>query len=247
MNQLNNQKSTPLDAESAPHTGTPKTPENLLAEALKGKSEEFKHRVMDFALKSGLSQDDPLFLVLVATGQLEAMLEDAPEALELLFKNWSRDLARNLEKVEQITLERQKVAIDRAAHALIQKAQFTESKKLLTAVLPASILLFFTLGIGFITGMLTPPWITGILGGGYTKVQSTLLTWDELEAMKWAMSKEGKFAKNLIDWNRGYLENGECLKDAQKLGIVLSQYGRKAKSGYCVVWALPVERRKFVE
>ena len=36
----------------------PKTPDDLLAEALKGKSEDFKHRVIDFAGKSGLSKDD---------------------------------------------------------------------------------------------------------------------------------------------------------------------------------------------
>ena len=234
-------------ANQSKRADIPLTPDKLLAEALEGKSEAFKRRVMDFALSCGLSQDDPLFLVLVATGQLEAMLEDAPDTLQLLFKNWNRDLARNLELVEQVTVERQKVAIDRAAHALIHKAQLAEGKKILTAVFPAAILLFFTLGIGFIMGMSVPPWITGILGRGYTDVQSTSLTWDELEAMKWAMSKEGKLARNLIDWNRGYLENGQCLKDVQRLGVVLSQYGRKAKSGHCLIWAAPPQKRKFVE
>jgi hypothetical protein len=223
------------------------TVDKLLAEALQGKSEAFKRRVVDFALSSGLSQDDPLFLVLVATGQLETMLEDAPDTLQLLFKNWNQDLARNLELVEHVAVERQKVAIDRAAHALIHKAQLAEGRKILTAVFPAALLMFFILGMGFIMGMSVPPWITGILGGGYTDVQSNLLTWKELEAMNWAMSKEGKFAKNLIDWNKGYLENGQCLKDVQKLGIVLSQYGRKAKSGHCLIWAAPPEKRKFVE
>ena len=64
--------------------------------------------------------------------------------------------------------------------------------------------------------------------------------------MKWGMSNEGKFAKNLINWNRGYLENGECIKDAQKLGVVLSQYNRKASSGFCTVWVTPVNQRKFL-
>ena len=219
----------------------------FLAEALKGKSEEFKKQVLSFAVSCGLSQDDPLFLILVATGQLETMLKDAPEVLQLLFETWNQDLARNLQKVEKVAVERQKVAIDRAAHALIRKAQFTESRKLLTSVLPAGLLLFFILGVGAIMGILTPPWIAGMLSGGYTKVQSNTLTWDELEAMKWAMSREGKFARSLIDWNRGYLENGECIKDAQRLGVILSQYGRKAKSGHCVIWATPPTKRRFVE
>ncbi|BAY99977.1 hypothetical protein NIES37_39600 [Tolypothrix tenuis PCC 7101] len=67
------------------HIHTPQTPQNLLAEVLKGKSEEFQRRVLDFAMSCGLSPDDPLFLVLVATGQLEVMLQDAPETLQLLF------------------------------------------------------------------------------------------------------------------------------------------------------------------
>lgn len=234
-----------LDNLTSNSVQTPKSPDDLLAEALKGKSEDFKRRVLDFVDRSGLSQDDPLFLVLVATGQLEAMLEEAPVTLQLLFKNWNTDLARNLELVESVAVERQKVAIDRAANALIHKAQLREGGKLLTAVFPAGIFLFFILGMGFIMGILMPPWITGVLGGGYTKVQSTLLTWEELDAMKWATSSEGKFARNLINWNRGYLDNGECVKDAQRLGVILSEYGRKAKSGYCLVWAVPPEQRKF--
>ena len=60
----------------------PKTPDDLLTEALKGKSEDFKKRVLHFARSCGLSQDDPLFLIMIATGQLEVMLEHAPEPLQ---------------------------------------------------------------------------------------------------------------------------------------------------------------------
>ncbi|MEM7727290.1 MAG: DUF6753 family protein [Cyanobacteria bacterium P01_A01_bin.45] len=219
--------------------------EKLLAEVLQGRSEAFKRRVLDFALSCGLSPDDPLFLVLIANGQLEAMLEEAPETLQLLFKNWNQDLAHNLELVEQVAVERQKVAIDRAAHALIHKAQLAEGNKLLSAVFPAGILISFILGVGILIGILVPPWITGIIGGGYTKVLSNTLTWNEFNGMKWSMSEEGKFAKQLIDWNRGYLENRECIKDAQKLGIILSEYGRKGKSGFCIIWTVPPKERQF--
>jgi hypothetical protein len=226
---------------------TPPTPDDLLAEALKGKSEDFKRRVIDFALRSGLSQDDPLFLVLIATGQLEAMLTDAPETLKLLFNAWNQDLAHNLEQVELVAVERQKVAINRAANALIHESLLREGRSILYSVFPATIVFFLIFAVGFIAGMSIPSWISGVLGGGYTKVQSTNLTWKELEAMKWAISSEGKFAKNLINWNRGYLENGECLKDAQKLGVVLSQYNRKASSGFCTVWVTSIDKRRFEE
>jgi hypothetical protein len=42
------------------------------------------------------------------------------------------------------------------------------------------------------------------------------------------------------------LDNGECVKDAQKLGVVLSQYNRKGKSGFCTVWVKPPHERKFL-
>ncbi|NJN11739.1 MAG: hypothetical protein HC836_39805 [Richelia sp. RM2_1_2] len=230
-------------SESTPEK--PKTPSDLLAEALKGKSEDFKHRVMDFAGKSGLSKDDPLFLVLIATGQLEVMLEDAPETLQVLFKTWNRDLASNLEKVEQVAVERQKVAIDRAAQALIHESLVREGRNIINSIYPAVIVFFLIFAAGFIGGVSIPPWIVGVLGKGYTLVKSNTLTWEELDAMKWAMSSEGKFAKNLINWNRGYLENGECIKDTQKLGVVLSQYNRKAKSGFCLIWTKPPQERKL--
>ncbi|NJL63857.1 MAG: hypothetical protein HC903_21025 [Methylacidiphilales bacterium] len=225
---------------------TPPTPSDLLAEALKGRSEDFKRRVIDFALRSGLSQDDPLFLVLVATGQLEAMLTDAPETLKLLFNTWNQDLAHNLEQVELVAVERQKVAINRAANALIHESLLREGRNIIYSIFPATIVFFLIFLVGFIAGISIPSWIDSVLGGGYTYVRSNLLTEKELEAMNWAISSEGIFAKNLINWNRGYLENRECLKDTQKLGVVLSQYNRKAKSGFCTIWVIPINQRRFV-
>jgi hypothetical protein len=222
------------------------TPDDLLAEALKGKSDDFKRRVLDFASRSGLSHDDPLFLVLVATGQLEVMLQDAPHTLQLLFHTWNKELAHNLEQVEQVTVERQKVAINRAAQALIHESLLREGRNIINSVFPAAIVFFLVFSIGFISGISIPPLLFGFLGGGYTKVISTNLTWNELEAMKWAISREGKFARNLINWNRGYLENEECIKDAQNLGVTLSQNNRKGKSGFCLIWIKSPQERKFI-
>ncbi len=222
----------------------PQTPDDLLAEALRGKSEDFKRRVLDFVSRSGLSQDDPLFLVLVATGRLEIMLSDAPQTLQLLFQTWNKDLAHNLEQVEQVAIARQKVAINRAAQELIHESLLREGRNIINSVFPATVVFFFIFAIGFIAGVSIPPWLHGALSGGYTKVQTNTLTWDELSAMKWAVSSEGKFARKLINWNRGYLENRECIKDVQRLGVVLSQYNRKAKSGFCLVWVTPPDKRK---
>ncbi|MBP5974214.1 hypothetical protein HW132_16060 [Brasilonema sp. CT11] len=214
--------------------------DELLAAALVGKSEEFKKRVWDYVDKSGLTPDDPLFLVLVATGRLEVLLEDAPDTLEQLFKNWSKEISRNLELVESATIERQKLAIARAVADLIKKAEQQEAQRLFTSIVPATGLVIAILGLGIILGMSIPPW----LEGGLSEPQR--LTINQLEALRWAESNEGEFARNLMKLNAGYLDNFECQKDAQSLKVTLTQGNRKASSGFCILWTVPPNERKFV-
>lgn len=85
--------------------------QNLLDVVLEGKTEEFRRRVLDLVVKTGLEPDDPIFLVLLATGRLEVLLEESPLALERLFKGWTSEIKRSLDLVEQVTLEQQKSAI----------------------------------------------------------------------------------------------------------------------------------------
>lgn len=212
--------------------------------ALSGYGDEFKGKVLDIVTKTGLEPDDPLFLILAATGRLEVLLLDGPDTLEQLFKNWSRELARNLELVESATVERQKAAIAKAAGDLISRAEKQEAERLFTSIFPAAGLVLSILGLGFILGMSVPPWLQGLQGGGYVE-SNTSLTLNQLEALRWASSGEGKFARNLMRWNAGYLDTKECLKDPQRLKVTLNLDGRKAYSGFCVVWAVPPNERKF--
>jgi hypothetical protein len=91
---------------------------------------------------------------------------------------------------------------------------------------------------------ITPPWLQGVWGGGYVE-SNTSLTFNQLQALRWAESGEGKFARNLMRWNAGYLDTKECLKDPQRLKVTLNLNGRKAYSGFCVVWTVPPNERKF--
>jgi hypothetical protein len=59
------------------------------------------------------------------------------------------------------------------------------------------------------------------------------------------MSKEGKFARNLLKWNAGSLDGLNCLKDAQDLPVTLKVQGRAAESGFCLLWVVPPENRSF--
>jgi hypothetical protein len=71
------------------------------------------------------------------------------------------------------------------------------------------------------------------------------LTVDQATALRWATSTEGKFARNLLDWNRGYLDNLACIKDTKRLGIKLELGGKPATSGFCTIWVQSPEQRKF--
>ena len=82
--------------------------------------------------------------------------------------------------------------------------------------------------------------------------QSTLEV-ENRERLTWARSKEGQLAKQIMAWNPG-LVDGSCSKNVARLGIgwgeVLTSDGeivgnRKATTGYCIVWRVPPDKRKF--
>ena len=76
---------------------------------------------------------------------------------------------------------------------------------------------------------------------------SRQLTLDEAATLNWAISKEGKLARNITKWNAGYLDNLECQQDAIEAGIRLNFGGKKATSGYCLLWVAPPSQRKYIE
>jgi hypothetical protein len=49
--------------------------ESLISQVLKGKDSKFRCHVIQTAYRYGLNKNDPLFIVLLATGQLELLLE----------------------------------------------------------------------------------------------------------------------------------------------------------------------------
>ncbi|NEO46363.1 MAG: hypothetical protein F6K55_20425 [Moorea sp. SIO4A3] len=76
---------------------------------------------------------------------------------------------------------------------------------------------------------------------------SRQLTLDEASTLNWAISKEGKLARNITKWNAGYLDNLQCQKDAIEAGIRLNFGGKKATSGYCLLWVAPPSQRKYID
>ena len=102
-------------------------------------------------------------------------------------------------------------------------------------------ILLTTLGVGALMGWMGVLWSQG----GFAPGEAVHLTQEQAEALRWATSGEGKFARNLMKWNSDSLTNLECKKDVKRLGVTLEVAGRPATSGFCTIWVEPVQKRKF--
>ena len=109
------------------------------------------------------------------------------------------------------------------------------------SLMVAAGVLLTTLGIGALMGWMGLLW----LQGGFAPREAVNLTQEQAEALRWATSAEGKFARNLMKWNSDSLSNLECKKDVLRLGVTLEVAGRPATSGFCTILVEPVEKRKF--
>jgi Fe2+ transport system protein B len=58
---------------------------SLLAQYLEGRSEVFQNKVYELVIRYGWDVNDPSFAILLATGQMETILESFPEQFEALF------------------------------------------------------------------------------------------------------------------------------------------------------------------
>jgi len=85
----------------------------LLDKVLHGLNDTQRSRVLDLVVTLGLDQNDPLFLIAIATGQLQLLLEDAPLDFANLFATLLEELDlwkdQNVQTLQQMTLEAQAV------------------------------------------------------------------------------------------------------------------------------------------
>jgi len=71
------------------------------------------------------------------------------------------------------------------------------------------------------------------------------LTIEEAALLNWAQSPEGQQARELMRWNSGLLDDRSCEQDVQRLGVTLELQGKSARSGFCTLWVVPPEKRRF--
>ncbi|GJD19879.1 hypothetical protein RIVM261_048350 [Rivularia sp. IAM M-261] len=202
--------------------------ENFLNHLLEGKDADFQRRVLAITVEHGLSTNDPLFLVMLATGQLQVLLEDKPNELDNLFKRWSESIYDQLEKAKRTATCGQEIEIRKMVDRLIKHSESKERSRL-KVMIPALGLLSSAIGFGVLAGLAVPVW----LAGGYAPVQPRKLTVAEVETLQWSNSPEGKLARRIMTWNSESLTNLNCTKvDAQR---IIAAKEKRGAGDYCLL------------
>ena len=210
--------------------------ESYLNRLLEGKDADFQRRVLAVAVEHGLSTSDPLFLMMLATGQLQVLLEDKPNELDNLFQRWSEAIYDHLEKAKRTAVLGQEVEIRKMVDRLIKHCESKERSRL-RVMLPATGLLVAAIGFGVLTGLSVPVW----LDGGYASGKPKLLTVKEVENLRWIKSDRGQLARNIIIWNSESLSNLSCTKSSEQRAVVRIEKGLNIarQSDYCLLRVKP--------
>ena len=194
--------------------------ESYLNKLLEGKDADFQRRVLAVAVEHGLSTSDPLFLIMLSTGQLQVLLEDKPSELDQLFKRWSEAIYEHLEKAKRTAVSGQEVEIRSMVNRLIKHCESKERSRLVL-MLPAIGLLVAAIGFGVLTGLSVPVW----LAGGYASGKPKLLTVEQVESLRWLKSPQGRLARNIITWNSESLSNLSCTNNPAHRAVVYNAKG----------------------
>jgi hypothetical protein len=216
---------------------------SLLDIALEGQSEEYRRKVLELAFKGKIEPTDPIFLILLAAGRLEVLIQESPkpEDFELAFDRWVGRINKTLASYERVAVEKQEGKIAEAVNSLVRQTELTRWRTSALALIPAAGILLVALGAGAVMGWMGLLWSQGGLAPG----EAVSLTQEQAETLRWATSAEGKLARNLMKWNSDSLTNLECKKDVKRLGVTLEVAGRPAREGFCTIWVEPVEKRRF--
>jgi hypothetical protein len=210
--------------------------ESYLNRLLEGKDADFQRRVLAIAVEHGLSTSDPLFLIMLATGQLQVLLEDKPNELDNLFKRWSEAIYDHLEKAKRTAVSGQEVEIRKMVDRLIQHCESKERSRL-RVMLPAMGLLVVAIAFGVLSGLSVPVW----LDGGYAPGKPKLLTVKEVENLRWMKSDRGQLARNIITWNSESLSNLNCTNNSEQKAVVNKEKRQNItrQSDYCLLRVKP--------
>jgi hypothetical protein len=196
----------------------------LIARVLDGRTSYEREQILRTAYEADIKGDDPLFAVLLATGQLEFLLNKKPDELDRVFKDWqvkwnydlkyadalfeqhSSKLRHYINETEeklklhsQAALDVQSKNISDSVNHLVKKAAFEKVAHDAYALICAGTVLLGAVGIGCVLGLAMPRFFKPALD----PIGARQLTLEEAKALDWGMSESGRFARNnpeLIRW-----------------------------------------------
>ncbi len=243
----------------------PEISDSLIRDAMAGKTREEKIAILNTALTAGLEKNDPLFAVLIATGQLEVLLYKKPEELKEFFASCRQgvqedietgkafisqsidEAIRGLDAQAAAAVKVQQRSIASATSTLVKQAALEKISYDIYALIKGGLVTLAAVGVGVVLGLAIPSF----------QAQPQLdpsgprqLTLQEAIALDWALSKEGQYARQFMKWNQTLLGGKNrrvCSSEVSRLGVTLTLEGREAVNGFCTLWVEPPENRQYVE
>lgn len=207
---------------------------------------QVRFRILQIIQKSGISQDDPIFLILLGTSSVQALLEEGPKRIRQAIeygKNKLMTEVRGYESVAQQGVER---SIAESARALIQKTSVETAQSRAMSLTISGVILLATLSLGLVGGAKFNQW--QIASAKQDLHEPVQLTMEEVKSLEWAMSEEGQYAQDLMRWNEGWLDNCQdyMTNFAEEVGLTIQVGKRQAQSGFCLLWTEPPENREWI-
>lgn len=218
--------------------------------ALKDVNPQLHEQIFLFLVKCKIKPDDPLFIVMLCCRYFNLLTFNLPQEIQNAFERGTTNLHGEINnKVNNLSqdfyagaVKSVEAEIGKAVnHLLEQKDKPTRKKR--------------WLNYGKYAALTLIPLILGIFGTRqYYEISGlTQFNIENQQLVGWGRSQEGKLARKIMQWNQG-LVDGSCEKAVANLGVgfgdALVKNGetigiRRATKGYCVVWRVPPNQRKF--
>lgn len=214
-------------------TISPKSSKSRLAEYLEDKDDEHRTKVLDRVIKYQLNPNDPMFEILTVLGSYQVLIEEAPAALALT-------LEKACEKFDQTSKTIIEAKAARSVESLLKKTENLQLSRPTKVLIPGLALFASVFCLGSIAGVL------GTMGlEQFSSSGQKLLTLKDAALLDWVKSEEGKYAKNLYEWNKPYIQSGRCIQDMVSLNVKLTTGRSNAINGFCALFVVPPNQRQY--
>ena len=239
----------------------------LLEEVLKYQPEETKEKIYWWIKVSKVKPQDPLFLLLLGCRVVQVLFEKAPDEisgiyeqknselyseyvkfLERLQEQFSQHLNETdtyLKRLENLAIQSTREKLAKAVNQIIEESKKSDRGSVLKWSFSPQIL-FKILGAASTALVMVGGFIGGSLytARNYAVREAVYLNAEEQVLLKWAKSREGQLARDLVTWNEDLLDKS-CKKKVEALGVTIQIGKAQATNGYCWLWVEPASKRKF--